>query len=233
MTKTIKKYLSYIGLTLIVFTIAFVVRGNEVINLDVGSTVVLRGPIDGVSASDLVHRLLLAESSDSDAIYLVLDSGGGSIVAGSTIVEAINTMNKPVICIAMYAASMAHAILQACNTRYITPSGVSMIHRARGRFGGQFNDGEVESQLKFWKAFVQRMEQRNANRMSLTLEKYKELAANEFWCEGENCVKDNFVDAVASIRCSAELLQSKYTFYSTRLSGVVSGCPLIRNFTKR
>jgi len=233
MTKMIRKYLSYIGLTLIVFIVAFAAEANEVIELDVDNTVVLRGTIDGVSASDLIHRLLLAESSNSTAIYLVLDSGGGSIVAGSTIVEAIDTMNKPVICIAMFAASMAHAILQACNTRYITPAGVSMIHRARGRFGGQFNDGEVESQLKFWKAFVQRMETRNANRMSLKLEDYKRLAANEFWCEGENCVKSNFVDAIASIRCSTELLQSKYTFYSSRLSGIVSGCPLIRNFTKR
>tara|TARA_R100001480_G_scaffold3502_1_gene9129 strand:+ start:1181 stop:1882 length:702 start_codon:yes stop_codon:yes gene_type:complete len=233
MTKMIRKYLSYIGLTLIVFIVAFTARGNEIITLDAGNTVVLRGPIDSVSASDLVHRLLLAESSNSKAVYLVLDSGGGSIVAGSTIVEAIDTMNKPVICIAMYAASMAHAILQACNTRYITPSGVSMIHRAKGVFGGQFNDGEVESQLKFWKAFVERMEQRNANRMSLKLDEYKKLAANEFWCEGENCVKDNFVDAVANIRCSAELLQSKYTLYARGFSGVVSGCPLIRNFTKR
>ncbi len=99
MTKTIRKYLSYIGLTLIVFIVAFTAKGNEVIELDVGNTVVLRGPIDGVSASDLVHRLLLAEKSNSKAVYLVLDSGGGSIVAGSTIVEAIDTMNKPVICI--------------------------------------------------------------------------------------------------------------------------------------
>jgi len=199
MTKTIKKYLSYIGLTIIVFTIAFTVRGNELITLNQGNTVSLRGTIDGVSASDLVHRLLIAERTKSDSVYLVIDSGGGSIVAGNTIIEAIGTMSKPVICIVIYAASMAHAILQTCNTRYITPTGVSMIHRARGGFRGQFNDGEVESQLKFWKSYVQRMEKRNADRMSLTLKDYKRLAANEFWCEGENCVKTNFVDAVASI----------------------------------
>ena len=54
-------------------------------------------------------------------------------------------------CIAIFAASMAHGILQACpGNRYIAPAGVSMIHRAKGGFQGQFNDGEVESRLEFW-----------------------------------------------------------------------------------
>ena len=233
MTKTIRKYLSYIGLTLIVFIVAFTARGNEVLVLEPENTVVLRGAIDSVVASDISYKLLMANQSTSDIIYFVLDSPGGSISAGNQIIDAMNSLTKPVTCISMFAASMAHAILQNCNTRYTTPTGVSMIHRARGGFIGQFNDGEVESKLTFWRAIVQKMEIRNAERMGLKLDEYKKLAANEFWCEGEDCVKTNFVDNIVSLRCSVELLQSEYTHYSRRSSGTVSACPLIRNYLRK
>jgi ATP-dependent Clp protease protease subunit len=233
MTKMIRKYLTYIGFTLIVFVVAFTAKGNEVLVLEPENTVVLRGAIDSVVASDISYKLLMANQSTSDIIYLVLDSPGGSISAGNQIIDVINSLTKPVTCISMFAASMAHAILQNCNTRYTTPTGVSMIHRAKGGFYGQFNDGEVESKLNFWRSVVQKMEIRNAERMGLKLDEYKKLAANEFWCEGEDCVKTNFVDNIVSLRCSVELLQSEYTHYSRRSSGTVSACPLIRNYLRK
>jgi len=231
MTNNMKRLLIYIGTILSFLAVLGLAKAAPVTELELDNTVVLRGTINWQSASDISMRLLRIDNNlTSKAIYLVLDSPGGSIVAGNGIIETMMSLRKPVICISMFAASMAHAILQACHTRYVTTTGISMIHRASGGFRGSFNNGEVESQLKFWKAYVQRMEIRNADRMSLTLEKYKKLAANEFWCEGETCVKDNFVDAVTIIRCSAKLLQSKYTVRAGYGIRKLSGCPLIRNY---
>ncbi len=48
MTKMIRKYLTYIGLTLIVFVVAFTAKGNEVLVLEPENTVVLRGAISNL-----------------------------------------------------------------------------------------------------------------------------------------------------------------------------------------
>lgn len=205
------------------------------ITLEKHNTVVLRGSINFRSASDVSIQLLRkANNPNTETVYLVLDSGGGSIVAGNSIIATMKSIQKPIVCVAIFAASMAHGILQNCTLRYVTENGVSMIHRARGGFQGYFNDGEVESQLKLWKAIVTKMEKTNAKRMKLEYEEYKKLAANEFWCTGEECVKSNFVSYIVDLRCSAELLAYKIPIGSGwDIKGYLSGCPLIRGLIKR
>ena len=235
--------LIYLGIAATCLGLSVVVRGENkeadyrpFVELQTYNTVVLRGSINWRSASNISNQLLQkANNRRSETIYLVLDSGGGSIGAGTSIIATMRAIQKPIVCIAIFAASMAHGILQNCTVRYITEEGVSMIHRARGRFGGYFNNGEVESQLKLWKTIVTKMEKNNAKRMGYTLEEYKKLAANEFWCSGEGCVENNFVSYIIDIRCSVELLAYKIPIGRGGLfdnKGYLSGCPLIRGVIK-
>ena len=198
------------------------------ITLNETNTVVYRGRVTNASA-DLYGQQLLnlsATLASEETIYLVLDSPGGSIWAGLNFIATMQSIPQNIECIANFAASMAHGMLQACpGNRYVTANGVSMIHRASGRFGGQFNDGEVESRLEFWKSIVDTMEAANAKRMGLTVETYQELAKDEFWCSGKNCEKYSFVDAVINIACSPGLLKKTYRSFNGAL---YSGCPLVR-----
>ena len=237
-----KRILIYLGIAAVCLGLSVVTKGESkeadyrpFVELREYNTVVLRGRINWRSASSISNQLLRkANNRRAETIYLVLDSGGGSIVAGNSIIATMKAIQKPIVCIALFAASMAHGILQNCTLRYITEDGVSMIHRARGGFQGYFNDGEVESQLKLWKAIVTKMEKQNAKRMNLEYEEYKRLAANEFWCSGEECVKNNFVSYLIDIRCSTELLAYKIPVGSGfNIKGYLSGCPLIRGLIPR
>ena len=197
------------------------------------NTVTFRGPVYSGSVTDFGERLLNLSYSlrEGDTINIVLDSPGGSIYAGLNLISLIESVPQKVNCIAIFAASMAHSILQACpGKRYIASNnGVVMIHRARGMFSGQFNDGEVESQLKTWKQIVMTMEKNNAARMSYSYDDYKARAKDEWWCSGYKCVKERFVDGLANIRCGKNLHRvkvkvNKHYYYSA--------CPLISGYMK-
>ena len=197
------------------------------------NTVTFRGPVYSGSVTDFGERLLNLSYSlrEGDTINIVLDSPGGSIYAGLNLISLIESVPQKVNCIAIFAASMAHSILQACpGKRYIASNnGVVMIHRARGMFSGQFNDGEVESQLKTWKQIVMTMEKNNAARMCYSYDDYKARAKDEWWCSAKQCIRENFADKIVNLKCSKELFRKRIR--SGRF--IFSACPLLRSPFKK
>lgn len=197
------------------------------------NTLLFKGRVSSTSVSKFGDRLLkMSSAARSDAtFYIVLDSPGGSIYAGLALISLIESIPQKVECIAIFAASMAHAVLQACpGKRYLsTNNGVIMIHRAKGMFIGQFNDGEVESQLKLWKGIVSTMEIRNAKRMNYSLKEYRKRSKDEWWCSNKNCLDQRFVDEIVKMKCSKYLTREKiraneHYYYSA--------CPLIPGYLK-
>jgi ATP-dependent protease ClpP protease subunit len=203
--------------------------------LTTANTVSIRSQIDDESVTKAQIELARAIRERGAApypIYLVLDSPGGSIVAGEDFIQLAKQYSN-VHTVSIFAASMASAIVQALpGIRYITSTGMMMFHRAAGRFQGQFEVGEVESQLAFFKGFVRTMEQRNADRMGLSLDAYKAKVINEYWVYGQDAVTDKVADHVADVTCSPQLIESRVTSSQMSFFGesklVLSGCPLIR-----
>lgn len=208
---------------------------NERIVLTTQNTVVFRGTVDGgsitVAQMELV-KLVKARGQAKYPIYLVLDSGGGSIIAGDAFIQFAKTIQN-LETISIFAASMASGIVEALpGRRLITANGMMMFHRAKGQFEGQFEEGEVESQLALWKTVVRNMEQVNADRMSLPLAEYKAKVVNEYWLYGKQAVTEKVADAVIDIACTAPLIESRTTILVRSFFGSAtlnfSGCPLFR-----
>ena len=210
----------------------------KTIELTPKNSVVLRGPITDSSTTRAilaVYRLSFERSKYRDTpIYLVLDSPGGSIFAGSALIESLKSV-KNLHTITLFGASMAHAIAQAIpGSRYVLANSEMMAHRAKGRFGGQFESGEVESRLNHWKKIVRRMEQTNADRIGVSLKKYKKKVVNESWESGTNLITSGFADQLAEIKCSKDLIAQKNIIIVRGLFGngakrTFSGCPLLRS----
>lgn len=206
------------------------------IRLTTGNTVNFRGPVTMESVTEVQLKLIKAVKDRGSAkypIYLVMDSPGGSIYAGESFIELAKTF-KNVHTITLFAASMGSAIVEALpGKRYITSSGIMMFHRAAGTFKGQFEDGEVESSLRFWKRFVRRMEVRNADRLGIALEVYKARVVNEWWESGSDAVYFNMADEVVNVTCSQKLIDKEETGNVRGFFGldkaVFSACPLLQN----
>ena len=208
---------------------------SKPILLTLKNSVTLSGTVSQKSVDKAAQALLKISNQAplSEELFLVLDSPGGSVMAGLNFIQLIKSIPQKVSCIAMFAASMAHGILQQCTgDRYVTENGMIMIHRARGTVSGQFNDGEMESRLKFWKQVVTSMEAKNAARQGITLEEYKRLAKDEYWCFGAECVHNNVADYETNIRCSKEMTSKLITeekrFFFGSFSIEKSACPLIK-----
>jgi len=208
-------------------------KENKQILLTDENTLLFKGAMRSSSVSEFGDRLLrMSSAARSDAtFYIVLDSPGGSIYAGLALISLIESIPQRVECIAIFAASMAHAVLQACpGKRYLsTNNGVVMIHRARGMFMGQFNDGEVESQLKLWKGIVSDMEIRNAKRMNYSLADYRKRSKDEWWCSNKSCLDQRFVDEIVKMKCSKYLTREKV---KVNEKYYYSACPLIPGYLK-
>jgi ATP-dependent protease ClpP protease subunit len=205
------------------------------IGLTTANTVTFRGEVDGMSTSRVMLALIelvKVRGSSQYPIYLVLDSPGGDIETGGAFIEFVRTIPN-VHTITIFGASMAAGIMQGLpGKRYVTDTGGVMFHRARGSMSGQFEDGELESRLDFFKKVVRNMEQVNASRIGITLADYKAKVINEWWIYGAEAVQQKVADAVAVIKCSPQLIEKESVEDIQSMFGSISvafsGCPLIR-----
>lgn len=205
------------------------------ITLTPNNTVTFRGVVDDGSTTKATVQLLSLIQKRGDArypIYLVLDSPGGSITAGEDFISFAKTLPR-VETVSLFAASMASGIVEGLpGKRHVAQNGILMFHRARGSFEGQFETGELESELEIWKKIVRSMEQRSADRMSISLADYKAHALNEWWLYGADSVSAKAADDVVDLQCSQDLIDKREVkdemVFIFVIRSVYSLCPLMR-----
>jgi len=188
---------------------------SEGVLLTTKNHVQLVGGINPYTISIAMKDLAFRRANYSGTIYLVIDSPGGRIDSGMNFLSFAKHIPN-VKTLTLEGASMAHAIAQAMpGERLATEYTIMMAHRARGSVSGQFESGELEQRLAMWKKIVRKMEQTNADRMQISLDEYKKRVKDEWWSFGQDLIKDNMVDRIVPVKCSALLVEK-------------DRCPLIR-----
>lgn len=103
--------------------------------------------VNSVTASLVVAQLLFLESEDpSKDINLYINSPGGSVVAGMSIYDTMQTIKCDVSTICMGMAASMGAFLLAGGTkgkRYALPNAEIMIHQPSGGAEGQATDIKI------------------------------------------------------------------------------------------
>lgn len=222
-------------LVLMVLLTALTVSANPKLSLNSANTIVFRGEVNATSVSDAMDKIAELNKKRGSAtypLYLVLDTPGGSIDAGFAFLQYAKTI-KNLHTVTLFAASMGSAFVQALpGNRYITDDATLMFHRARGGVQGQIGEGELESQLAYFKRMVTFLEQTNADRMKMPLLDYRKAVKDELWIFGSDNISANSADAVVNIICSQELIDLKenkeFTFLVFTIKLQFSGCPLFR-----
>lgn len=117
--------------------------------------IMVAGPIDTAIAQVVVAQLLFLESEGDSEILMYIDSPGGSVTAGMSM---INTMNfiKPSVSTVITGQGASMGSLLATSgikgRRYMLPDATHMIHQPMGGFSGQETDFEIHGrELKRWK----------------------------------------------------------------------------------
>ena len=163
------------------------------IALPKGRTVFIQGEIGDETL--VVAEQIAALGKTSEPIFIVINSPGGSVFAGSAVIEAMEAARGPVntICVQV-CASMAAFIFEHGDERMMFSRSMLMFHPASAS-----TQGEVDKMVSYLTAvqrFVRRIETYVSKRVGVTLTEYKAMAAKELWLDSELALKKKFADKV-------------------------------------
>jgi ATP-dependent protease ClpP protease subunit len=193
------------------------------------NTIVMRGEVDGTSVSKVISALMTAEG---DTVNLFLSSPGGSVMDGAQLVQAIRSVNKKVVCVTDFSASMSFVILQACDERVVLESSILMQHVPSFGLRHQPQPNALAF-VEFLKQMTNTIDKAQAARMELTLERFHQLTRDDYWLFGREAVKAKAADRVAQAICTSELTKKEEKEKISIFGGLVnldvtwSKCPLV------
>lgn len=182
-------------------------------------------------------RELDAKLPAKDPLFLVINSGGGSIEAGIELIENLNRLNRPVHTITVFAASMGFQTVQGVSgKRLIQAEGTLMSHKAWGVFYGEF-PGQLDSRYRHYLTRVQNLDKKVVARTKgkHTLASYSKLIEPELWCDGTACINEGMADNVVNASCDSSLngthekLWDRFMYmgHIIEIVDIYSDCPII------
>jgi ATP-dependent Clp protease, protease subunit len=161
----------------------------------------LWGAVMDDSAKDIVNRILYLENEAPDKeIQFYINSPGGSVTAGLSIMDAMNMVTSPVatICIGN-AASMGAILLSAGNKgkRSIWPNGEVMIHQPS--IGGYYQDDATN--LEITAAQIKKTKELSAKILAENCgHKFEKIMADfdrDYWMDAKASLEYGIVDSIA------------------------------------
>lgn len=168
------------------------------LTLDLSRLVYVTGPI-GSNGFMVANKITQLASQNNRPIYLILTSPGGSVIAGSAIISAMQAAKAPVytVCYGM-CASMAAMIHQYGTRRYVTDRTVIMFHPASASLGG--NMDEIYNFTRAMIKYVAQIEVDVAKRIGWSFQDYKRYTNNELWINSDEAKTYNVADQIVYIR---------------------------------
>lgn len=164
----------------------------------------LWGPVDDDSAKEVASKILYLESIDpGKKITFFINSPGGTVSAGFSILDIMNLITSPVstVCMGM-AASMGSMLLSAGKKgeRYIFPLGEVMIHQPSigGMFQGTAADLAIQAkQIAKTKDIAAQILAKNCGQ---TAEQIMKDFDRDYWMNANESVKYGIVDGIYSFK---------------------------------
>jgi ATP-dependent Clp protease, protease subunit len=163
----------------------------------------LWGQVDDDSAKDIVSKLLYLESmKPGEKITFFINSPGGIVSSGFSILDTMNLISSPVSTICMgLAASMGSILLSAGQKgeRYIFPLGEVMIHQPSiGLLQGTATDIEIQTkQILKTKEISANILAENCSQTTNQI--YKDFD-RDYWMNAKESIEYGIVDKLYEIK---------------------------------
>jgi ATP-dependent Clp protease protease subunit len=168
------------------------------LKIDSARAVVMKGVIKTDNTDALKKQIISFKEADGKLpIFIVLNSPGGSIVAGFEFITLIKSIPNPTYCvIESEAFSMAAIISQYCTHTYIHKYGGIMFHEAA--YGVDGSVSQVNSRVTFINNYIKSLEDDLALQMGITYTEYKDLTAKEWWVTATQAVQYGLADGIVN-----------------------------------
>ena len=154
------------------------------------------GGIDDYVANLVVAQLLFLESEDPKKdIFMYINSPGGVITSGLSILDTMNYLKCDVSTVCFGQAASMGAVLLSCGTkgkRFALPNSRVMIHQPLGGARGQATD--IEIQAKEILTLKEKLNKILAEKTSQSLKKIASDTERDYFMNAEEAVKYGLVD---------------------------------------
>lgn len=172
-------------------------RGSiKTVDLTDEKVVHITGPI-GRNTANVSDAIKLAAKS-GDPIWVLIDSPGGSVIAGAQIISAIESSGVEVntVCLSL-CASMGAIIHQHGTKRYMVDRSFLMFHEASGGVAGTMP--QMLSQLKSMNRYINKMIAKIATRAGMSFQDLNSKLAAELWVDAEDSLASHFSDGTINV----------------------------------
>lgn len=144
-----------------------------------------------------LNKELLKYSIEYDcpppSIFLHINSLGGDLLSGFSVVDTIKNSRVPVVSIIEgNAASAATIISMVCHKRYITEHSFMLIHQLSSACAGKFQ--EIQDDFENDKKFMDLLYKLYREHTTMSDKKIKEVLTHDIWWSSEECIQNGLVD---------------------------------------
>ncbi len=144
----------------------------------------------------LVKQLFVLDGLNHKPIYLYINSPGGSINDGFSLINIMRFLKSPVITIInTEACSMGGLISVAGKQRFMTRNSFWMAHDMRGGIWGDYS-GKVEYRADYIKKCWKMIETHLKTYTKLTAQDLQQARNGELWLTAEECLKKGVIDKI-------------------------------------
>ena len=160
------------------------------------------GGIDAYVANIVVAQLLFLESEEPKKdIFMYINSPGGVITSGLSILDTMNYLKCDVSTVCFGQAASMGAVLLSCGAkgkRFALPNSRVMIHQPLGGARGQATD--IEIQAKEILTLKEKLNKILAEKTNQSLKKIASDTERDYFMNAEEAVKYGLVDEVLTER---------------------------------
>ena len=155
------------------------------------------GPVNDYMSTIVQAQLMFLDSVGESDITMHIDSPGGSVKSGLSMVDVMDYINADIITVNTgMAASMGSVLLGAGTKgkRFSLKHSRTMLHQSSGGFSGNIQDAEVD--MEEWKKINQELFDLLGKYCGKKPDQVKKDATRDFWLNAEEAVKYGIIDQV-------------------------------------
>jgi ATP-dependent protease ClpP protease subunit len=128
-------------------------------------------------------------------IYLHISSFGGSVFAGFSTIDTIQSLRVPVVSIIEGAAASAATMISvSCEYRIIYPNSFMLIHQLSSSTWGKMD--ELEDEMNNLKQLMKKIKEIYKKYTKLQEKDLDNILKRDIWWDAKKCLKSGLVDEV-------------------------------------
>ena len=161
--------------------------------------ILLYDEINNCSADIVCSKLRAMNILNHKPISLEMNSGGGSVADGMSIINTIEHIQSPVITIISGQVCSMAALISICgDKRLIYSNSYWMQHSTSDIVGDYIN--YIKDRTKFLCEFEHRTEKMLTNRTKLTNGDIMKIRTGELWLNADQCLQKGIVDEIVTFK---------------------------------